>query len=114
MVDVAEEINKIVPDDTKEVKMPRSDRTGPNGDGPMTGKGMGYCSDNKEATFVNSGRGLRCGAGRNFGGGSGRGFRTWNNSNNLDQGSSNNTYLENEIKILKEKLNSLENKLSGK
>ena len=24
--------------------MPQGDKTGPNGEGPMTGRGMGYCS----------------------------------------------------------------------
>ena len=41
-------------------KMPRFDGTGPNGEGPMTGRGLGPC-----------GRGLRRGFGRGFG----RGFR---------------------------------------
>ena len=39
--------------------MPRQDKTGPNGQGPMTGRGLGPC-----------GRGLR----RGFGGGFGRGM----------------------------------------
>ena len=41
--------------------MPRGDRTGPNGQGPMTGRGLGPC-----------GRGF--GVRRGFGGGRGRGF----------------------------------------
>jgi len=44
--------------------MPGYDRTGPNGMGPMTGRGMGSC-----------GGGLRRGFGRGFGRGRGFGFR---------------------------------------
>ena len=41
--------------------MPRLDKTGPQGAGPKTGRGMGYC-------YPNSGRGyLRRGWGRGFG-----------------------------------------------
>ena len=40
--------------------MPRQDKTGPNGQGPMTGRGLGPC-----------GRGLRRGFGR------GMGWRCW-------------------------------------
>ncbi|MFA5736624.1 MAG: DUF5320 domain-containing protein [Candidatus Paceibacterota bacterium] len=38
--------------------MPRFDGTGPNGQGPMTGRGMGPCGDNRP----------RAGFGRYFGG----------------------------------------------
>ena len=41
--------------------MPGFNRTGPLGNGPMTGRGLGPC-----------GRGLRSGAGRGFGRGMGR------------------------------------------
>ena len=80
----------------KEVSlMPRGDRTGPEGKGPMTGRGAGYCSENDEPGFANDsprrgfgfgfgfggggGRGLgRRGRGRGQGlGGRGRGFRFW-------------------------------------
>ena len=80
--------------------MPRGDRTGPEGRGPMTGRGAGYCSGNDEPDVENEsprrgfgfgfglggGRGLgRRGQGRGQGfgggrggGGRGRGFRFWN------------------------------------
>lgn len=63
--------------------MPRGDRTGPAGMGPMTGRGAGFCAGygnagymNPEGTY-NGGRGLGRSlgrGGRGFGGGLGRGF----------------------------------------
>lgn len=38
--------------------MPRGDRTGPDGKGPKTGRGLGYCSGSKTAGYTKSGRGL--------------------------------------------------------
>ncbi|MDK2868228.1 MAG: hypothetical protein PWP51_626 [Clostridiales bacterium] len=53
--------------------MPRRDGTGPNGEGPMTGKAMGNCNgENNQSGF---GRGRRCG-GRGKGNGMGRGWRS--------------------------------------
>ena len=48
--------------------MPRGDRTGPMGFGPMTGRGAGYCTGSGIAGFMNlmGGRGGR-----------GRGWRHW-------------------------------------
>jgi hypothetical protein len=53
--------------------MPQGDRTGPNGQGPMTGRGMGFCSGSNTPGYMNprSGRGM----GRGFGRGRGFGFR---------------------------------------
>ena len=78
--------------------MPRGDRTGPEGMGPMTGRGAGYCADDTAQGYTNtlSGtgsmasrsigawprlglalrRGLRRGLGGRFGRGAGRG-RGW-------------------------------------
>ena len=47
--------------------MPRGDRTGPNGMGPMTGRSAGYCAGYQNPGFMSS----FGGAGRGFG----RGFR---------------------------------------
>jgi len=47
--------------------MPGGDRTGPAGAGPMTGRGLGYCSGNAAPGYAH-GRG-------GFGGGHGGGFR---------------------------------------
>ena len=57
--------------------MPGDDRTGPMGQGPMTGRGAGYCSGASMPGFANPvpGRGFgRGGFGRgSWGGGGGRG-----------------------------------------
>ncbi len=69
--------------------MPRGDRTGPNGMGPMSGRAAGFCAGNDEAGFTTApgffgrgrfgGRGFGRGAawgrgGRGAGYGYGRGF----------------------------------------
>ena len=57
--------------------MPRGDRTGPQGMGPMTGRGMGYCAGYNTPGFANPagagfGRGMAWGRGRGpLGGGRG-------------------------------------------
>jgi len=50
---------------TEETKMPGQDRTGPMGQGPLTGRGFGPCGP---------GFGMRRGFGRGFGFGRGMGF----------------------------------------
>jgi len=50
--------------------MPRGDGTGPNGQGQLTGRGMGYCAGSNAPGFMNGGFGR--GMGRGFG--RGRGF----------------------------------------
>jgi len=49
--------------------MPRGDKTGPAGQGPMTGRGMGYCGGYNTPGFMNPGfgRGGGRGLGRGFG-----------------------------------------------
>ena len=51
--------------------MPRGDRTGPNGLGPMTGRQMGFCAGYNMPGYMNSGFGrgfgMRRGIGRGFG-----------------------------------------------
>ena len=65
------------------IKMPFMDRTGPWGEGPMTGRGMGYCAGYVRPGYpptsrgwFGRGRGLGLGRGlrRGRGGGIGRGF----------------------------------------
>ena len=63
--------------------MPRGDQTGPNGMGPMTGRGAGYCAGYGAPGFMNAGPGYgygygrgRGGMGRGMGWGRGRG-RGW-------------------------------------
>lgn len=53
--------------------MPRGDRTGPMGMGPLTGRGAGFCAGSRGPLF---GRFFRGGYGRGAGfGGGGRGWR---------------------------------------
>ncbi|MEA2062906.1 MAG: DUF5320 domain-containing protein [Gemmatimonadota bacterium] len=57
--------------------MPGGDRTGPMGQGPMTGRAAGYCTGNPVPGYTNpvAGRGaVGFGRGGGFGGG-GRGYR---------------------------------------
>lgn len=71
--------------------MPRGDKTGPQGMGPMTGRAAGYCAGNDRPGFASDeapgygrgggfgrgrgpGRGFGCGFGRGRGFGFGRGF----------------------------------------
>jgi hypothetical protein len=63
--------------------MPRGDRTGPRGMGPMTGRGAGFCAGYEMPGYTNPlpGRGFGMGFGRGRGawgrgfGGGGRGWR---------------------------------------
>jgi Family of unknown function (DUF5320) len=55
--------------------MPRGDRTGPGGMGPMTGRAVGYCAGSPDPGYVNPGIGRGCRIGRGFGGGGGWGRR---------------------------------------
>ena len=57
--------------------MPRGDRTGPNGMGPMTGRAAGFCAGLEAPGFANpiAGRGQGQGFGGGFGGRGGRGRR---------------------------------------
>lgn len=55
--------------------MPRGDRTGPMGAGPMTGRAAGYCAGSAAPGYASFGRGSGRGCGRGGGGrGFGRGF----------------------------------------
>lgn len=56
--------------------MPRGDRTGPQGAGPMTGRGAGTCAGAATPGYAGGGYGRGGGrGGRGRGGGSGRGGR---------------------------------------
>lgn len=58
--------------------MPRGDRTGPGGMGPMTGRAAGYCAGNTAPGFASAAGGRGYGGG-GYGGGRGRGRarRNW-------------------------------------
>ena len=55
--------------------MPGGDRTGPNGQGPMTGRKAGFCAGNDQPGYAQPGRR----GGGFFRGGRGRGGRGWRN-----------------------------------
>ena len=101
---------------TKEVIMPRGDKTGPTGMGSMTGRQLGYCTGNEIPGFANQ----NIGFGRGFGRGTGFGRRYRNTyrpaNRRLDQedipNPSEKNTLENEIRTLKEQLSNIENQLS--
>ena len=116
---------------TKEVIMPRGDRTGPLGEGPKTGRQMGYCTGHDGPGYVNLHwrRGPGFGPGRGLGRGPGRGFRYgWGDGYGRGfgpepgfgygrvygeiPGVSEKTLIENEIRMLKDQLSSLEDHLS--
>ena len=81
--------------------MPRFDRTGPCGNGPRTGRGLGDCQEgnlNEEPRSVGRGNGRGNGRGMGRGMGRGRNFSATNNT------STNNS----EIELLKERIQALE------
>ena len=99
--------------------MPRGDRTGPDGMGPMTGRRMGYCAGYDMPGNVNHigkrmGRGLR--SGRGFRGGNELNFgynqRPYYPSPEYYPQVSEKTLIENEIKIIGEQLKTLETRLA--
>ena len=102
--------------------MPNLNGTGPQGQGPMTGKAMGYCAENSSGNFsgasANSnfglGRGLRRGGGRGAGlagrgqGGLGRGFR-WKQVEITQEEEQN--FLRNELKALESETENIKKRL---
>jgi hypothetical protein len=102
--------------------MPGFDRTGPAGQGSMTGRRMGACAENdfrNSANFgFNEGRGFGRGFQRRFARNSGMGYgfgfrhgfgnRNFNDTQNI----SDKAQIENEIDILKNQLAVLEQQLS--
>ena len=95
--------------------MPRGDRTGPNGAGPMTGRGLGYCAGYDEPGFTAGGRGL--GLGRGYGRGYGRRMNGYGPGYGRAYSPAypdvtEKTLLENEIRVLKDQMTALEKRLS--
>jgi len=74
--------------------MPGYDKTGPEGKGPMTGRGQGYCAGViKKGEVKEEGYGLGrggkpwgCGNGRGFGGGRGQGQNRGQGSRGFGRG----------------------------
>ena len=99
--------------------MPGFNRTGPNGQGSMTGRRMGDCASNdnpEDGGRFNAGRGFGRGFQGGFAGrrgmGMGQGFRN-RNFENIPVVSEK-TIIENEINSLKDQLSFLEKQLSNK
>lgn len=105
--------------------MPRGDRTGPNGMGQMTGRGLGYCAGYDSPGFTKGvprggagfgfGRGYGRGQGFRRGFGYGRGFQypTYPNYAVPQYSATDETkYLETEIDALKNELTAMEKRLS--
>ncbi|SHH82478.1 hypothetical protein SAMN02745135_02295 [Caloranaerobacter azorensis DSM 13643] len=99
--------------------MPRGDRTGPMGAGPMTGRKMGYCAGYDVPGYMNAGygRGYGRGFGRGFGRfcrrgfGFGRGFGWRAFAYNAPSKEELKGYINEEIRFLKDQLDSLEKRL---
>jgi hypothetical protein len=96
--------------------MPRGDRTGPNGQGPMTGRRMGNCVgnnipglDSNTGGRAGFGRGMRNGFGRGFNQGFGRGMGR--NFAFENQNLSNKEVIESELNVLKSQMEYLESEL---
>ncbi len=89
--------------------MPAGDRTGPNGDGPMTGRRMGYCTGDDANGYRTGFFGFGRGRGRGFrsggGGGMGRFFGSFRNTGNQVSNLEN---IEEEVSFLKSRLKDLE------
>ena len=99
--------------------MPRGDRTGPDGMGPMTGRRMGYCAGYDMPGYANQngrrmGRGLRLGRGFRGGFDSNFGYnqRPYCPPPEYYPQVSEKALIENEIKIIGEQLKALETRLA--
>ncbi len=101
--------------------MPRGDRTGPQGLGPMTGRRAGYCAGYDAPGFetmnAGYGRGFGRGYGHGFHGG-GRGFGRgygygWGRAYAAPDRETERRIVENRISDLKEQLKALEDRLSA-
>ena len=102
--------------------MPRGNKTGPTGEGPMTGRSQGFCTGNMQPGSIsnqfNQGQGFGRGQGRGMGrrgAGQGIGFRHGNRNVYFENPTpvSEATLIENEIRVLKEQLSNLEKRLSN-
>ncbi len=105
--------------------MPRGDRTGPNGMGPRTGRGAGFCSGFDRPGYLSGGIGTGFGYGRGMGRGFGRGmaygrgfshgyvpFGAYASPYIPYSKENEKSYLENEINVLKEQLRASESRLA--
>ena len=101
--------------------MPRGDRRGPDGMGPMSGRGLGYCNGYESPGFTKGTSrdgGFRRGFGRGYGRRYGRGFGYQGFSNYPNypvlqySAKDEEKYLKMEIENLKNNLKTMEERLS--
>lgn len=98
--------------------MPGGNRTGPNGEGSRTGRGLGYCSGSDTPGYmkkpgIGAGSGFR--TGRGFGCGRGRGSRNAANYGNRsvwNYSGDESGYLESRFNSLKQEIASLTKRLN--
>lgn len=113
--------------------MPRGDRTGPDGMGPMTGRGAGFCAGYSSPGYTKGApRGAGFGNGRGRGNGFGRGYGRGNGFGRgfyQNQNYRNNPYpnpnpvpyskeseeqmLNDNLKMLKDEMNNIEKRLDA-
>ncbi len=86
--------------------MPRGDRTGPAGQGPLTGRGAGRCAGNDVSRYGNGFFGRGFGFARGFGFGRGVGFGNYNQTTYTE--TSEKSWIETAINALKNQLQNLE------
>ncbi len=90
--------------------MPQGDRTGPSGQGPMTGRRRGFCAGFNIPGFMNSGFGR--GMGRGFG--RGRGFeRNFTTQPEVITEKQEKELLREELKTIEEEKKEIEKRLKG-
>ncbi|MCK5686740.1 DUF5320 domain-containing protein [bacterium] len=96
--------------------MPGRNRTGPQGEGPMTGRGAGLCNGNSGAgNGMGRGRGLGLGRGQGRGRGNGMGFGNGfgNNSSNVNNGDKEElSLLRDQTELLTQELQNVQKKLA--
>ena len=92
--------------------MPRGDRTGPDGLGPMTGRRAGYCAGYSVPGYMNDvpgwGRGYGYGRGYRWGAGYGRVYYPADVPPAVDE----KTFLENQLKYLEQQQENLRKRLN--
>lgn len=103
--------------------MPRGDKTGPAGLGPMTGRGLGYCSGHGQPGYMTPGFGWGRGRGRGLGWGRGWGYpadfplpsrypvRPLTSFEEKEMLKEEKEVLSNELKALKEEMNAIEERI---
>ncbi len=102
--------------------MPRGDGSGPNGQGAMTGRGMGYCAGYVVPGYgQGQGRGMGLGMRRGFRG-RGWGYNAWANTpygpmvqapvNQVPTPEDEKAYLKDQAKMMEEELKAIKQRLS--